>query len=107
MAQSAAPHDRWPDRRTWLLGSSSESWQGEERVLLTNFVVSDLRNHRILFITVTLQHHGFGPAGLHFQVWCFGLISFLRHIKRMYMHCQALGRLKIWLGRDQIMCIHA
>lgn len=28
--QSASPRDRWPDRRTWLLVISSETWKQEE-----------------------------------------------------------------------------
>lgn len=47
--QSAAPRDRWPDRRTWLLDSSSETCQQEERVLRANFIVSELQYPRTLF----------------------------------------------------------
>lgn len=37
----------------------------------------------------------------------FSVCFFLKHIERMYLHCQALGSLKIWLRRAQLMCIHA
>lgn len=52
----------------------------------------------------TLRLCCFWPPLTSLVFWfCFSL----RHIERMHLHCQALGRLKIWLGRAQLMCIHA
>lgn len=109
---SPAPRDRWPDRRTWLLDGSSETWQQEERALLRNFAVSELWHPRAV-VTVVFYFNSCLPALWLCCFWpllpslLFHFCYSLRHAERMHLHCQALGRLKTWLRRAQLMCIHA
>lgn len=72
-AQSTAPCDRWPDRRTWLLVIRDLE---SRRVIITNFVCSRITVSQNINLIVICQNCGFVAFGLPSLVIWFGF--FLR-----------------------------